>query len=190
MTATKISICNAALSLTGSKLIQDFDTDSTIAGQLCRLHYSDSVEELLERHPWGFATGRVTLTAHAQDAPAFTYDNAFQLPDDFLTVREAAENTNDTPWKIEGRYVYSNLDTIDFVYVKRVDDTSKFTPLFRQALIYLLTAKLAMPLTRSMSMATMYHQKVRELLLEGESASSYPNNEVFEPNLLVDVRLG
>jgi len=184
--ASKTEICNQALVLIGGGLISDFISDTTKAGQLCRLFYDSTVEELLEQYPWTFAAKRINLSAPTQDEPKFGFENSFQLPADYLDIHET--NLLDGSWRVEDLRILTNADEISIVYVARITDTSKYTPLFRQTLIYLLAAKLAIPLTRSLQMATLYHQAVERTLSRSENANSHPNNEKFESDTLIQVR--
>lgn len=186
MAATKTSICNQALVLVGSATISDFATDTSKAGQMARLFYDDTVDELLELFPWSFAMKRINLTTPKQDEPKFGFTNSFQLPADYLDIHET--DLLDGEWRIEENTICVNEDNVSLLYLARVTDTSKFTPLFRQTLIYLLAAKFAIPLSRNKDMAVLYHQKVQQMLPMSTNADSHPNHQRFESDSLIAVR--
>lgn len=153
---------------------------------MCRLFFDGSVTELTELFPWTFALKRINLTTPTQDEPKFGFDNSFQLPADYLDAYET--NLIDGEWRVEDGRILTNETNISLMYVAFVTDTSKYTPQFRQVLIYLLAAKLAIPLARSQQMAVLYHQKVEQMLPRSENANSHPNQERFESDTLLQVR--
>ena len=60
---TKTDISNYALSLIGESRNQltDFDTDTTSIARQCRLHYQQTLEELVRVHSWNCCKGRKVL---------------------------------------------------------------------------------------------------------------------------------
>jgi len=54
-------VANQALDLIGEPYLDDLDTDTTVAGMACRLHFSQALETVLEGHVWSFATRCVEL---------------------------------------------------------------------------------------------------------------------------------
>lgn len=185
--ATKTEICNQALVLIGSTFLSDFATDTSKAGQYCRLFYDTTVDELLEMYPWDFALKRKLLTTPLQDVPLWEFDHAYQLPEDCLDVLET--DLQDEVWKQEGRLFLSNNDSVSIIYLARVEDTSLYSTMFRQTLIYLMAAKLAVPVARSDKLATLNYQLAVQTLGQSEHLNSAQNNEAYAPDALIDVRI-
>lgn len=183
---TKTELCNRALAIIGGKLLSDFATDVTSGGQLCRLFFDDSVDELLELYPWTFAMRRATLSAALQDVPLFGFAHAYQLPPDCVKVWET--DLMDVQWRVEDDHLLTDYSPVHIGYTVRVADTAVYSAGFRQALHYLLAAKLAVPIARSVELATLYHGKVREITAVGQGANATSSNESYEPDLLIDVR--
>jgi hypothetical protein len=63
MAITKTDICNLALSETGNEgnQITNFDTDTGKSARQCRLHYQQTLEELIRTHTWGCSKERTEL---------------------------------------------------------------------------------------------------------------------------------
>ena len=148
-THTKTEICNHALSFVGSDTMTDFLHDDTRRGQLCRLFFDQSLEEVLEDSEWTFATRRLHLSL-LQDTPPFglhaASDKYYQLPEDFLGMVET--DPSGAVWRVEGDRLVTDEPRIGIVYVAYQGDTSKLSAKFRLAVAANLAMKLAMPITR------------------------------------------
>jgi hypothetical protein len=164
---SETQIVNMALSRIGHNVpVSDINTDTSTAADLARLHYEICRDSLLRDHPWNFAIKRATLAADST-APAFEYDYAFPLPSDCLQViRTSWEATgwsnrdeavrvfwdaNSIPYRIErhssgATALLCNEDSVSIEYIARVEDTSKFDPMFTDVLVARLAAEFAMPL--------------------------------------------
>jgi len=154
MAKSEVHICNEALSLLGASTIISL-TAATENARRCNMLYEPTRDALLRKHRWRFAINRATLAALA-DGPAYGYDHAFQLPTDpyclrVLEMYEERENGED--WQIEGRTLVTNSDTARIKYIQRVTDPNQFDESFREALVYELASKLAIPITNSRSLA-------------------------------------
>ena len=82
--ASKLDVCNIALSNIGCLPIQSFTEDSDSA-RLMQLNYDRCLESLLREYPWKFASKITTLvTAGDETHPGFDY--AFVYPIDCLRL--------------------------------------------------------------------------------------------------------
>jgi hypothetical protein len=150
---TPVEIWNTALSHIGARAdIQDPNEQSSEAFQ-CRLHYQQTVDELLERSDWSFARRRADLS-RIGDADGLL-DSRYALPADALSIR-AINDTELWPgarvgWSIEGegsaRVLRTDQNPAAVVYTARVGE-ALFPPSFVTALAWALAAKIAMPITR------------------------------------------
>ena len=83
MAASETSIANMALGRIGSKRLNDIDADTTVEAILCRLHYEQARNELLQSHVWRFALARSVLSEDT-NTPDFQWDHQFDLPVDYF----------------------------------------------------------------------------------------------------------
>jgi hypothetical protein len=153
MSASETTICNQALGKLGVPRIIDLDEEST-AARICRLHYSETRDEVLRHHRWNFAIKRVELTL-LSTPPAFGWGYQFELPTDCLRVIEVNNwdlSRRQGAWEIEGKVLLSRYSTALIRYIARIEDANKFDSLFVEALALKLAAKIAMPINGSSDM--------------------------------------
>jgi len=179
-------LCNMALARMGhSKPLTDFQSDTTKAGDIARLFYANTRDQMLRSHPWNFSIRRAALAASGT-APNHEYDYAFPLPDDCLRVlRTSWEATGwsaqdeavrvfwdqpTVPYRIErhgtSSALLANEDSVSIEYIARVEDTSTFDPMFTDCLVQRLAAEFSMPLADNASLTKnlwdIYNQKMSE----------------------------
>jgi len=141
--ATPTDICNMAISRLGQPKINDISENSA-AAIACRDHFEPVRDALLRGHPWNFATIRADLAVG--ETPAYGWSRSFTLPDDFLrlnTVNGVEASRCEADYSLTFRTIYSNADTLQVTYVKRVEDTTLFDPLFIEAFVLKLAAAIA-----------------------------------------------
>lgn len=154
--ASMIDICNLALSHLGEgETITDLEEGSVNADR-CGVYYPIALDQMLERHDWGFATFRVTLALLSDDTgTAWLY--SYAVPTSYVrsiaVLQPEANDKDGQPFDIEtlstgDLTIYTNAEDAILRYVKRVTDTAKFTPLFVVALSRLLAAYLAGPIIK------------------------------------------
>ena len=154
--ASTISICNLALGHLGADRI-DALSEASSEARACNRFYGQTLDALLAAGPpWRFARHATVLAEVTATAGASLgrWAHAYALPVDLMRVR--ALRPSDGPLSAEGSYPYElsgdrlHADVAPAVlhYIRRVDDASKFPPLFVEALSWHLAARLAMPLTR------------------------------------------
>jgi hypothetical protein len=174
--ASETDICNLALTRIGHSQITSL-SEGTKAADLCTLHYPLARDIMLRDHHWNFAIQRSTL-ALLVTTPNHEFAYQHALPADCLKViRTDLDDiaggieygypySTGAPYKIEGRYLLSDEDTVRLEYVARVTDTAQFDTLFVDCLAQRLAAELAMPLADNASLAKtmwdMYAAKIRD----------------------------
>lgn len=165
-------IANIALSRIGhNRFLTSFDDDATAEGDLARLHYPIIRDSLLRSHPWNFAVKRAELASDAT-APDFEYDYRFSLPIDCLKVirtKLEAENIEDD-YRIEGRYLLSNDDTVMVEYIAKITDPNQFDAMFVDCLAWGIAAECALPLVNDARMAQNAAQMFERRLVDARSA--------------------
>lgn len=171
--SSKVSIINQALIELGDDTILSLDDDSARA-LIAREVYDDCVDEVLTVYPWNFAIERQSL-GRLDETPEYGYDYTFQLPTNPYCLRvleiEDENSYGNNEWvsadyKIEGRKLLYNEETVKIKYIKRVEDTTEFSPLFKSALKYYIAYKLAFYITTSNKiredMYRLYTMTIRE----------------------------
>ena len=118
MTTTGVSICNSALLMVGSDDINSFE-DATIEAKVCKSIYEDTVQLLLQLHPWRFSLKQRDLGGKLSTDPEFKWANRYQLPSDMLRVIAIQGNVD---YEIFGDMLYTDAGTAKIVYQARPDE--------------------------------------------------------------------
>lgn len=136
MNRSDTDICNLALGHLGEGRITSLDEDSA-AARACALHYEQTRDQVLRSHRWNFAQRRAVLS-RLSDAPAFGWSFQYELPADCLRVLEINDSefgdVISDAYVVEGRALLTNAETINMVYVQRIEDVGQFDALFVEAL--------------------------------------------------------
>jgi hypothetical protein len=168
-------VCQQALAVVGVTIpITDITTDQTPEAYICRLFYSDTVNEVLRDFNWPIFTkwADLPLVAGSQAIPYnqdFTY--AYRVPSDLIRARrivryEARRGFDPDPPQFQmagvdafGRLLTSNhwdpeteepAVTVHLEYTYRPNcAASSGDALFREALVYKLASKLAPAIARN-----------------------------------------
>jgi len=140
-----VQICNNALIKLGADTITSL-SDDTKPARLCNKMYEIVRDDLLRGHPWNFAITRVML-AQLSTVPAFKYSFEYQLPSDCLRVLRIKDTRAE--YRIEGRKLLTDENTVNLVYIKKVEDVSQFDPSFSDLLALKLASELAYNITNS-----------------------------------------
>lgn len=149
-------ICNIALSHVGKPTINDPDDQSEEARQ-CKLHYGPTKDSLLQSYPWRFAT-KVQALGQVTNDWSSRWEYAYQRPTDCLKIiRIIPESDIDdarfpTTYEVRASGIYCGISPVTLEFICRLDDPSKFSPLFVEALSWALAAKIVTPLTRDQSL--------------------------------------
>lgn len=154
--ASQIDICNIALSHLGdSANITDLNEGSAQADH-CRVFYPNARDVALEMGIWDFATRREVLALVA-DAPPSSWAYAYSLPAACLRALAVLDvnfdERNSQRFIIESlddgtRVLYTDQVDATLRYTKKVTDTTQFTPLFVDAVGWLLASYLAGPVIK------------------------------------------
>lgn len=173
MATSEVEICNSALIKLGAKRILTLDDDSKEA-RLCKEQYAKNRDELLRSHSWNFAIKKQEL-AKLTTSPAYEFDNEFQLPSDCLMV----ENTNlvfGEEWKIEGRKLLTNSDTIKITYRAKVENPSEFDPIFSEVLAMKIAHDISYAIVNSITLRQQMFQEYQNLLRHARSMDAMEGN--------------
>ena len=152
-------IGNMALSHIGvSGTIESLTEDVPEASQI-NLWYDFSREQALSTLDWNFAIKGQTLALHSDDAPTDIWDFRYQYPADALKVRRlvnpSGKLADASPFEIENsvdgseKTIVTDVEDAVAVYTFNLSSTALFSPLFIEALSYLLAHHISFPLTGS-----------------------------------------
>jgi hypothetical protein len=161
------TICNLALAKIGDLSILSLD-DPTPEARFAKLFYTPTKEELLRLHNWNWATSHSKLSPITPD-PLYDWDYAFGLPVDFgrmLTFNSFSPAMPVTPYQIVGNQLYTDDSEAVISYIRKITDENQFDPLFVDALVYRIAAKLARPLAGSLDIEKMNNLSFEKALAE------------------------
>lgn len=161
-----VQLCNEAISDLPAHPITGID-DSRTEARECNRHLNGVVAELIGMHDWVFARRRVSLAPVANDRPG-EWAYAYALPDEIVSpivlVRDysatAAPGIVVMPmmywptisagldlidYTLADSKLYTNLDLAILEYSLDAVEPNKWHPLFQQAVIRLLAARIYRP---------------------------------------------
>ncbi len=182
--ASTVSICNLALGHLGADKI-DALTEASSEARACNRFYAQTLDTLLAAGPpWRFARTEAVL-AEVTGTAAGRWAHTYALPVDLLRVRAVRPpggtlsgailpgdlqgvDADGAPYELSGDRLLCDLSPASLRYIRRVDDPSKFPPLFVEALSWHLAARLAMPLTREPGQ----RQAAFQMALQTQAAAS------------------
>ncbi len=172
--ASVIGICNSGLIKLGASTIMSL-TEGTKNANLCNEQFAKLRDEVLRGHNWNFAIARAKL-AQLSTAPAFQFDHAYQLPADWLrgvSVHDNEAGQGAVAYRIEGRTLLSDADTIYLRYVRRVTDPNEMDATFREALAWKIASDLAVPITQSSTVLNEMRDGFRTALIKARSVDAF-----------------
>ena len=192
MALTDIGLCARALVRLGAAPITSFD-DDTAESEIANALYAPVRDALLSAYPWTFATGQIEMTK-LNDAPVADYQNAFQLPLDFLRAISAGyggsqgQNGRGLNYRISRGQLHTNAESVVLTYIYRTEEES-FPPFFDMALIAQLSAEFCIPVTESTSRSTALAKSAKAEFIRARQVDAQqdsPNR--LEHFNLIDVR--
>lgn len=157
--AAEVDICNLALARLGdSATVASIDPpEGSAQAEHCARFYPIARDTLLEMHAWKFATRRSAL-AQAATNPVTNWAYAYLEPANVLRLlailpNESYGDEKPQPYETETgsdgtTLILSNQSTAVARYIVRVTDSAKFSPLFVEALSWLLASYLAGPVIK------------------------------------------
>jgi hypothetical protein len=184
--ASQLGIVNEALGLLGEMPIDDIDDTQDPKAVKVKAFWDVARDQLLERFAWSFATTRVALQQDAE-APTYGFTYAYVIPADCIRVLEATAYTDDMDvddrskmsCRIESGRVLTNETAVYLKYVRRVEETGRFSPLFCSALAAALAAMLASALTKSGSTTQAMLQLAEMRLREARASDNIQSGAVM-----------
>lgn len=188
---SEVDICNLALGWLGANPIESLSDDSTEA-RLCNTNYDNCRDTTLEARNWTFATTRRELP-RSPDAPDFEYSHKFLLPSDCMRVMQASDDPEfrdfTLDWVREEDYVLSNYTHMYIRYIMRIEDITKFSATFINAMAAQIAVALAIPITSKTALMDAFMKKYDYFVdIAGGNDGVQGKNEVLRNDRLIKVR--
>lgn len=176
---SEVDIANLAFARIGEPRISSITNPNTANEQLAALCFADARQTVLRLHPWKFACTRA-LCSRLAGSPAFDYEDAYQLPNDFIRlVSIGGENEyyQELNYDIDGLSILINNagdSSLKVRYVKDVTDVNVWSAGFRRCMVLQLALDMAYKITKKASVVQM----INELLtLELQQMASIDGQE-------------
>ena len=181
--ASTVEICNGALNQLGATTILSLTEDSKNA-RLCNSRFTQVRDGVFRSHPWNCLQKRIEL---AQDttAPAWGFSYAYTLPADCLRLLRILDY--DSNYKVEGRKILSNTETMKILYVSRVTDPNEYDELLRETLSSSLAADIAFAVTSNNTTATNMYNLFQDKLKDARFVDSTEGQNVDQVLGMADV---
>lgn len=188
MALNDIGLCSRALVRLGANPITSFD-DGTAESEISGALFAPIRDGLLSAYPWTFASGQLVLTK-LETPPVADYQNAFQLPTDYLRAVSAGsgQKGRGVNYRIARGALHSNYEDIILSYIFRPEE-EEFPPFFDIALIARLSAEFCIPVTESTSRAeSLFRIAEQEYARARQIDAQQDSPNRLENFTLIDVR--
>ena len=181
--ASTVDICNGALNQLGATTILSLTEDSKNT-RLCNSRYTQVRDSVFRSHPWNCLQKRVEL---AQDttAPAWGFKYAYTLPADCLRLLRILDY--DSNYKVEGRKILSNTETMKILYISRVTDPNEYDESLREILSSALGSDIAFAVTSNNTTATNMYNLFQDKLKDARFVDSTEGQNVEQDLGMTDV---
>lgn len=179
-----VGICNMALSNIGKKTIADINEASTEA-RTCKLHFPLTRDTLLQCYPWEFAKTVSTLAAVAnarEERWAYAYARPAGCLKPIRIVPEVdiPEDADQIPYEASEGLIYCSEAAARLEFIQKFDDPARFPPMFCEALIWALAAKIAIPLTADQAIRKDAYQIAAQTLGAAQMADANENHSTYD----------
>jgi len=181
--ASTVDICNGALNQLGATTILSLTEDSKNA-RLCNSRYTQVRDGLFRTHPWNCLQKRVELAADTT-APAWGFSYAYTLPADCLRLLRILDY--DSNYKVEGRKILSNTETMKILYISRVTDPNEYDESLREILSSALGSDIAFAVTSNNTTATNMYNLFQDKLKDARFIDSTEGQNVEQDLGMTDV---
>ena len=184
--ASKVDICNFALSRLGSSSITSL-TDNTIEAKACNLLYDDLADEVMVEGEWTTTVVRTDL-AQTTNTPTYEFSLEYQLPVSpfalrVLSIDEGIPGANN--YRIEGDKLLTNLTSVNIRYIGRITDTQQYGVLLQRAIVARLALELSYRLTGDKAFSATLQDQYNNVLASNLSADNQQGHKdvVVTPDL-------
>ena len=159
-----VDIANSALNNIGASTINSLTEDS-VAARIVNQRYVFVRDAVFRSHPWNCLVRRASL-AQNSTAPTWGYTYAFNLPTDPYCLRVLRLEKLDLDYKVEGRTIVSDEQTMKIKFIARVTDPNEYDTLLVESIAARLAADICYGITNSnalvANMVALYESKLKE----------------------------
>jgi hypothetical protein len=158
-----VRIGNMALSHIGAGSTIESMSEQSVEARQINLWYDFSRRQALEGIDWSFARKRLALSLHNDPAPELEWSYRYQYPADAVIIRRLVnplgKQANAVPYRVENSddgqtmTILTNMPEAVAEYTFDLTATSLFSPMFIEALSYLLAHHIAFTLTGKMDLS-------------------------------------
>jgi hypothetical protein len=160
-------------------------TDDNRQSRLCNARYPDALEATLRAHFWNCAMVRETLNRLTAQ-PASGFEFAYQLPASCLRAKSI---DSDDEWRIEGRTLVTDCDSVVLLYASRITDVSKMDPLLCQAIALKLASSIAYAIKGDHELSGRLLARWQDMLAEARFIDANEGNfDRITPTAFTDAR--
>ena len=153
--ASVIQICNSALNQLGASSITAL-TENSKNARLCNERYTTVRDAIFRSHPWNCLVKRIQL-AKDTDTPAWGFTSQYTLPSDCLRVLQIKDYNLD--YKIEGRKLLINEDTVFLIYLAQITDVNELDVLLRETISAGLASDISYAITANLQVTKLMTEK-------------------------------
>lgn len=157
MALSDIALCSRALIRLGAAPITSFH-DGTAESEIAGALFGSARDALLSAYGWSFAIGQAQLD-RLETPPVADYQNAFQLPSDYLRALSAGAGGRGRGlnYRITRNVLHCDADSVTLTYIFRPHE-AEFPPYFDAILIARLSAEFCIPITENTSRAEVMYR--------------------------------
>ena len=172
MPATKTNVFNRAATFLGKERFSSY-LDEKGAARIMREIYDETLDYMLEQHPWSFAKESIELSYVGAADIHTGWEREYALPVNFLNV--VSVNTSNVfaksinHYEIMGDRLFSNETPLYLKYVKRETTVSRFSAKFINAFSYAIARDTAKALTEETGLIEFMERKAEHSLAEAKA---------------------
>ena len=142
-----VDIANSALNNIGASTINSLTEDS-VAARIVNQRYTFVRDAVFRAHPWNCLVRRASL-AQNSTAPTWGYTYAYNLPTDPYCLRVLRLEKLYLDYKVEGRTIVSDEQTMKIKFIARVTDPNEYDTLLIESIAARLAADICYGITNS-----------------------------------------
>ena len=164
MSISKTELVNKALTQVGANPIVNLDDSSQNARVVNRV-YEIALRSVLSECKWNFATKRLSLTVSADTLDWYDTGEVYVYKKPADMIRIFGVSSTGVTWREEQDYIISDTANLGIRYVYFLDNPTKYTAKFVDALIDKLCSDIAYMIVNSASLGELYLKKYTEITL-------------------------
>lgn len=145
-----LSVSNGALVKLGQEPIASLTQDTKNA-RLCNAVFAICRNEVLEGHPWAFATKTVELASIVSEDTLEEWQYVYQKPADFLKMIRGEDWKQE--FEIRDTYLMANDEPLKIKYIFECTNTGLWSYSFAQCLSWRIAAEISYAVTKSNTVA-------------------------------------